>query len=122
MRYPRLWEVVSATKLLIPLGDCSYRYVPQSFSSAFGEGVMLIIQSTVIGVLGGAALCFLQKLAQTRGNEVLEGMFLILSAYALFAVGELNHMSGIITCMFGGLVIQLLEPAGVAKIQIRKTQ
>jgi NhaP-type Na+/H+ or K+/H+ antiporter len=71
----------------------------------FFDGFLLLGVSMLLGVLGGFLLTLLQRLANLRGNDVIETLFLYASAYVLFAIGELTGYSGIIVDLFGGIVM-----------------
>jgi len=70
-----------------------------------GSGVGLLVGSIAMGCASGLVLTACFKLFRLHGSGLLERLYLLGSAYACFDAGEMFSMSGIIVCLFGGLVM-----------------
>lgn len=68
-------------------------------------GLILLVGSITLGLLVGLCLSYFLKALKVKGKGPLEAMYIGLSAYFGFGLGEFLGFSGIIVTLFSGLMM-----------------
>jgi NhaP-type Na+/H+ or K+/H+ antiporter len=92
---------------LVIFGICNQKVKDLDFDpvSQIRGGMILLSGSIILGVIVGIVLSFLLNVLKVKGKGPLETMYVFLSAYFGYCLGEFLGFSGIITTLFSGLMM-----------------